>query len=502
MNEILLNAEKFSSMASSLRNTVTVEKRVEILTRLENGSSIDDLATEYGVSKRTIRRYKQQSVSLRQLCNDPERARSIRQRGPLYNNTEARLYEWILERRASGNILTTVAIQEKAKAFEQESGNSNFTASQGWISRFKRRYEITGLNKEETDVYQLVRRKFIANFARTLQEENIKEDNIYIMDETNVLWRSFPKMLTKDEQRVEVERAKGKVDHVTVALCTNATGTHKLPLLFVHKYPNPRALKHCKHYLPVVYASERNCSINERIFTQWYIVYFQASVKEFHLREQRKGKVLLLVDHFTQLLIPEQLREDEQFQIIFLPSFIQPMDQALISKCKKFFRKFLLKKAFEFPGGVKEFYPDYDVKDCMDLIAEAWNNIKLTDIRNSWNRLLQFTRLANNEDVTENAANEDRDPIVMYEERLTQWFERCEQAESMIQNNIDFMEETKDSTEAVVENDEIANSTRPAVEEQEMVNTFHNLNTWATSEPDDINLQVKFLIDYYNNTNE
>lgn len=479
---------------------MTVEKRVEILKKLENGSSIDSLATEYGVSKRTIRRYKQQSVSLRQLCNDPERARSIRQRGPLYNNTETRLYEWILERRALGDVLTTAAMQEKAKAFEQESGNSNFTASQGWISRFKRRYEITGLNQEETDVYQLVRRKFITNFARTLQEENIKEDNIYIMDETNLLWRSLPKMLINDERRLEGTRSK--VDYVTLAICTNATGTHKLPLLFVHKYPNPRALKHCKHYLPVVYASERNCSINERIFTEWYVIYFQSSVKEFHLREQRKGKVLLLVDHFKQHLIPEQLREDEHFQIIFLPSFIQPMDVALISKCKKFFRKLLLKKVFKHPGGVKEFYPDYDVKDCMDLIAEAWNDIRSNDIRNSWEKLLQFTRLADNENATENE-DQNNDLIVMYEEQLTQWLEDCEQAESMVQNNVDFVEETAHGTESksVVEDSDTLNSaeSRPGVEEQELVNMFHSLNMWATSEPDDIKLQVKFLIDYYNN---
>ena len=51
---------------------------------------------------------------------------------------------------------------------------------------------------------------------------------------------------------------KKQKDRVTLMACSNGTGSHKLPLMFVGKAANPRCFKKVnKTGLPVAYYSEK-----------------------------------------------------------------------------------------------------------------------------------------------------------------------------------------------------------------------------------------------------
>ncbi len=80
--------------------------------------------------------------------------------------------------------------------------------------------------------------------------------------------------------------------------CSNATGTHKLPLVFVGKSLNPHCFIHFnKDCLPVKYYAQKNAWVDTNIFTDWFENQFVPSVKK-HLTE--KGlpiKALLLLDN-------------------------------------------------------------------------------------------------------------------------------------------------------------------------------------------------------------
>lgn len=60
-----------------------------------------------------------------------------------------------------------------------------------------------------------------------MHNEDLKEDDIYNMDETSLQPRGG----------WWVDGSKMGKDHVTVAFCANSTGTHKLPLLFFTDMP-------------------------------------------------------------------------------------------------------------------------------------------------------------------------------------------------------------------------------------------------------------------------
>ncbi|XP_015437433.1 PREDICTED: jerky protein homolog-like [Dufourea novaeangliae] len=456
-------------MASSgKRHTVTVEKRLEILRKLEEGFSVDDVAVEYGVSKRTIRRYKHKSAPIRQLCENPARAQTKRQRASVYETMETRLYEWVLQRQALGDVLTNGLLQDKAKELQQEFGSSSsFTASQGWLSRFKARYDIRlgNVNEERADANELAAEKFIDELAEMLRDEGFEDDCIYNMGVSSLMWKALPSKALVHRGVLRANSGKVKKDHVTVAFCANSTGTHNLPLLFVYKYANPRALKHCKENLPVVYTHQYNSWINEQIFTDWYINHFKESVREYQLRDHRAKKVLLLVDNFKWHIIPEELREDDHFKLIFLPpntaSIIQPMDQGVIVKCKQLFRHQLLRQVLQYPGGINEFYLDYDIKDSIDIIANSWSNVTPEDIRNSWRRLLRHQYSSEHPEANPESFRGTREQTWKTEENLnqekvTEWFMECESEESTVYDTIGPAEETMViEPECIIEEEEI-----------------------------------------------
>ncbi|XP_017794487.1 PREDICTED: jerky protein homolog-like [Habropoda laboriosa] len=417
-------------MASSgKRHTVAVKKRLEILQKLEEGLSVNDLAVEYGVSERTIRRYRLESITIRQLCKNPMRAQSKRRRASSYENMESQLYEWVLQRQALGDVLTNALLQEKAKELQQQFGSSsNFTASQGWLSRFKARYgmRLVNMYEEMIDANELAAEKFSDELAKILRDENFQEDDIYNMDESSLMWKAVPKKTLVHQGERLVDGRKVKKDHVTVAFCANSTGTHKLPVLFIHKYANPRALNHCKENLPVVYKHQHNSWINEQIFTDWYLNHFKKSVRECQLREHRVRKVLLLVDNFRGHMIPEELREDNHFKLMFLPpnttSIIQPMDQGIIAKCKKLFRYQLLRRILQYSSSIKEFYPNYDIKDCIDFIANSWNNITPDNVRYSWRKLFRRTYSLENPEANPESFKSTEN---LNQEEITEWIMEC-----------------------------------------------------------------------------
>ncbi|XP_054008672.1 jerky protein homolog-like [Hylaeus anthracinus] len=237
----------------------------------------------------------------------------------LHGIVDSRLYTWIMERGALGDVLTNNLLQKKAMELHTEFGGpSNFVASNGWLESFKRRHNLRvgGVYREWVDVNAFAPEKFPEELNRILTDEDIFEADVYVMDVMSLMWKALPQRLVLHEGEQCVNGRKISKDCITVALCANTTGAHKLPILFVHKYANPRVLKHCMQLLPVVYKNEPNSWITEPIFNNWYTNYFKQSVKEYQVQQNRVGKVLLLlVNNSKGLILSEEALEDCQFTI-------------------------------------------------------------------------------------------------------------------------------------------------------------------------------------------
>ncbi|XP_054003119.1 jerky protein homolog-like [Hylaeus anthracinus] len=469
-------------MASShsRKEQSTVAKRMEILQRLEEGATVNQLISEYGLSRATIYRYQRNAVAIRQAAEN--RRRNLRKKPSLVHDVvDTRLRGWVSMRQALGDTLTDSILQEKARELhERFGGPSNFMASRGWLRSFKDRHGVhTASISRETNANELD--KFEENLLNMLAAENVDEENVYNINETSVMWKVLPQKILAREGERFLDCKNLRKDRVTVALCANATGTHKLLPLFVYKYNNPRALKHCKHDLPVVYKSQRNGRMDEYLFNDWYDNYFKPSVIQRQRQEHREGKVVLMVE---KCMLFEKAQEDPYFKLIYLPPgstvTIRPVDQNVVTKCKQIFRNKLLLRALQHAHGVRRFYAEYDIKDCMDLISGAWDVITSENINSSWRKLMHRSRLDADPET------QDQDCLELIRESIplvgvTEWQEQCEAEEGT------WLETETDGP--------FDPSGMGEVETEQM---FRDLAIWAETKSDNIRLHANVLIDYYN----
>ena len=101
-------AEKFDSGKSQIQSILA--KRTEIL-------------DEYSANKNAL--------------SKPARASQTQ-------NIDEAMYEWYQRARIKNIPVTGPMLQEKAKRASEELGDSEFTASNGWLDRFKKRFNIKG----------------------------------------------------------------------------------------------------------------------------------------------------------------------------------------------------------------------------------------------------------------------------------------------------------------------------------------------------------------------
>ena len=132
--------------------------------------------------------------------------------------------------------------------------------------------------------------------------------------------------------------------------CSNASGTHKLDLVFIHKYENPRALKHInKDKLPVKYYSQSKAWMTtylfEISFSQEFVPAVKNRLKELGLEE----KAILALDNApsnTKLsLLPS---EHSNIHCMCFPhnttSLLQPMD---LDTLRRHYGRKLMRRALD-----------------------------------------------------------------------------------------------------------------------------------------------------------
>ena len=134
---------------------------------------------------------------------------------------------------------------------------------------------------------------------------------------------------------------KKSKERLSIALCSNADGSHKLPPLVIGKYAKPRCFKNVNiGNLPITYRSNAKAWMLATTFQEWLQTFdYQVGIK--HNRQC----VLLLLDNCTSHKL-DNLRF-QNVKVYFLPpnttSKIQPMDAGIIMSFKKHYRHYHIK---------------------------------------------------------------------------------------------------------------------------------------------------------------
>ena len=277
--------------------------------------------------------------------------------------------------RISGLIL-----KAKAEEFAEKLGRSDFIATEGWLSRWKGRYQ--------TKCKHAHGEKVSADFGgaevwkSTKLLELLSEYNpcdIYNADETALYYRATPynSLCYRYEQ---LSGSKKAMDCVTVLLCVNMSGSDKKKLLIIGKSKIPRCFKGINmETLPVIYWANSNTAwMRSVIFQQWITDWDVALIRG-------NRKILLLVDNCPA---------HPKIHPANTTSLIQSLDQGVIKNLKTFYRKELVQIIISavddnlVDGSVTaiDISSKISLLDAIYFLARSWRLVKHETITNCFHK--------------------------------------------------------------------------------------------------------------------
>ncbi|KFD51871.1 hypothetical protein M513_07200 [Trichuris suis] len=157
------------------------------------------------------------------------------------------------------------------------------TASQGWLDNFNKHHGIRShdICGEKLSADEASADSFREELKKPLDEEGYDPDFVYNADETGLNWKALPSQSLVARHEENVPGYKARKERVTVMLCANSTGSHRLPLFLIGKAKKPRSFSGVKS-LPVVYSHQKKAWMNVHLFQDWLKKLFISEVK-WHL---------------------------------------------------------------------------------------------------------------------------------------------------------------------------------------------------------------------------
>lgn len=376
------------------RVVLTLREKMDICARLEKGESRKVLMQEYNVGMSTLYDIKAHKARLLRFFASSESNKALEQRRTLHTpkleHLDRVLYEWFLGKRAEGVPVSGPMLIEKAKDFyEQMQLTEPCVFSGGWLWRFKARHGIKKLDaSSEKQVADHQAAEQFCGFFRSLTvEHGLTPEQVYNADETGLFWQCLP---SPTHEGSLVPGGRQSRDRLTVLMCANATGSHKIKPLVIGKCSGSRASRGIQH-LPVAYQAHGNTWADREVFSDWFHHIFAPSVRE-HFRAlglPEDSKAILLLDSSRAHPQESELVSENIFTI-FLPasvtSLIQPMDQGI--------RRDFMRNFINPPVALQSLHPCYNVSDAICSVACAWNAVPGAIFSRAWRKLWPTAALA------------------------------------------------------------------------------------------------------------
>ena len=271
---------------------------------------------------------------------------------------------------------------ENVKLLASELGISKNTLqfSSEWLHKFKNHNRIH--QKKLYGEADSINNTTIIEALLLLHEKcaTYPLERIYNMDETGLFYRLEPDRTLATKR---LSGCKKNKERISVALCSNADGSHKLKPLIIGKSAKPRCFKNINIYnLPMVYRYNSKAWMLLTLFQEW--------LQEFDLqisRKHRGQRVLLLLDNCPSHKIRGLVLQN--VDVHFLPpnttSKIQPMDAGIIMAFKKNYHRHQIQwmleqvEAGEFAQNLK-----MDILQGIRYSIQAWDEVTAETIYNCW----------------------------------------------------------------------------------------------------------------------
>ena len=279
-------------------------------------------------------------------------------------------------------ILSDVILLEKAKKIANGLGvpEGTLAFSSGWLHRFKKRngIQVRKLQGEASsaDINAITEAlPLLKNMC-----SNYPPERIYNMDETGLFYRLEPDR-TLATQRLS-GRKKNK-ERLSIALCANSDGSHKLDPLIIGKFKKPQCFINVDlSNLSMTYCHNTKAWMLSTVFQDWLQGFNREVASKYGDQH-----VLLLLDNCPSHKIDGLVLSN--VDVHFLPpnttSKIQPMDAGIIMSFKRHYRHLHINwilNQVEAGNDIKNL--KMDVLQAIKFIIKSWKEVSSQTIYNCW----------------------------------------------------------------------------------------------------------------------
>uniref|UniRef100_K7GFI0 DDE-1 domain-containing protein n=1 Tax=Pelodiscus sinensis TaxID=13735 RepID=K7GFI0_PELSI len=271
-----------------------------------------------------------------------------------------------------------------------------------------RRLEVSG---EKASADHGTAKSYCKSFKKLVSEHELSADQIYNADETGLFWRCLPTSALAGESESSASGFRQNKDCLTVLICANASGNHRIKLLVIGKYVKPRALTGVIN-LPVEYKTQYNEWMNCDIFSDCFVPVVKENLRK--LNKPEDSKVILLLDNCRVHLSETDLVSGNIFTVFLPPnvtSLIQPMDQGVIKNLKsktlrRSWRKLWLNSIFtDGSSDEEENFEGFNIRRRKTEITDTIEVLKQAEPKNPLKNLKkgeveEWVNMDNNAEVT------------------------------------------------------------------------------------------------------
>lgn len=418
-----MNSKRFAdnSIPTKKRKhcTFSIAKKVEILKKIDQGTSIRKVCEDYEIGKSTVYdliKQKKEIFSFFADSDSPlEMAKRKTMKGSKNPDLDKVMIEWFKQRRAEHVPLTGPMIIAQAKRYHEEL---NLTTpceyTFGWLDKFKKRHGIRQIriHGEKLSADHDSAEVFIDEIETIIEEKKLSLEQIYNADETALFWRYMPRRTLATLEETKPSGVKDIKERLTALACANAAGTHKLKLMLIGKSARPQSFKGVKVF-PVIYKHSKRAWITKDIFTDWYENHFLPEARNhcISVNLPLDAEIMLIIDNCGAHPSAESLKR-ENAEVIYLPpnctSILQPLDCGVLRAFKCHYKNNFLQKMLDGINAEKDILKvlkAFTIKDALWLAASAWRNISEKTLKNAWHRLLPYTIFTDDADDSEEEFN-------------------------------------------------------------------------------------------------
>uniref|UniRef100_H3AEI1 HTH CENPB-type domain-containing protein n=1 Tax=Latimeria chalumnae TaxID=7897 RepID=H3AEI1_LATCH len=379
------------------RKAYIVHEKLELIGRIHAGQSKAKIIHDTGVPESTLQGWLKEEYKLQSFVMTVSETKGLsRKRARTASDAplDTAVYNWFVQERAVGTPISGPIVKAQAEKFCQElNGDNNFSASQGWLDRFRRRHGISQvkISGEIRSADSEAASTFPDELKAYLEEEGFTEEQVCNADESGLYFKMFPDttLAAKNDEK-KSEGFKQDKNRITFLFACNKTGNRKLTPLCIGKSRQP----HCFHHtnmksLPIEYKNSKKAWMTGDLFKDWFFNSFVPSMRHHLYSKRLPEKAVLLLDNCPAHPPAESLKtSDGNIKVFYLPknttSKIQPLNQGIIVNFKKAYRKGLVKELVASNNSITDHVKKYSLKDMMYLADKSWKSITRSCIENCW----------------------------------------------------------------------------------------------------------------------